>query len=101
MAEVRAVNFIRAVIVDGSFVTAATEPNDVDLILLLSPDHDFAADLRPFEYNVLSRRQVRKRHSLDALVAPEGSAAASRFLALFQGVRDRPGATKGLLRVRP
>ena len=99
LAEARPTGLVAAVIVNGSFVTATPEPNDVDLIVLLEPASDFGADLRPFDYNVLSRRQVRKRHGLDILVAPEGSEAAARFQSFFQGVRGRPGVAKGLLRV--
>ena len=39
--------------VDGSFVTAKSEPSDVDLILELPDGHDWAAELRPAQYNVL------------------------------------------------
>jgi hypothetical protein len=99
LQEARQTGLIVAVVVDGSFVTAIDEPNDVDLLLLVRQSHDFTAALRPFEYNVLSSRQVRKRHGLDILVAAEGSAPAARFEAFFAGVRDVPGATKGLLRL--
>lgn len=67
VAEVRRMRLVASVIVNGSFVTSAAEPNDVDLILLVRPDHDFSAELRPFEYNVISRRQVREE--------PKGSEA--------------------------
>ena len=99
LAEARQTGLIAAVVVDGSFVTAIDEPNDVDLLLLVRRGHDFSAALRPFEYNVVSSRQVRKRHGLDILVAAEGSAPAARFEAFFAGVRDVPGATKGLVRI--
>src|SRR6476660_8069089 len=49
--EAKATGFVRAVIIDGSFVTSIDIPNDVDNILVLRADHDFAADLRPFAYN--------------------------------------------------
>ncbi len=39
LAEVRASGLVEAVIVDGSFVTAKDEPSDIDLILVLRPDH--------------------------------------------------------------
>jgi hypothetical protein len=99
LTEVQQTGLVAAVVVNGSFITATPEPNDIDLILLVEPGHDFSAELRPPEYNVLSRRQVRKRHGLDVLVAREGSAAAARYQSFFHRVRDRPEVSKGLLRV--
>jgi hypothetical protein len=88
-----------AVLVDGSFVTASDHPNDVDLILILRAGHDFSADLRPFEYNVVSRRQVRKRHRLDLLVAAEGSELAAEYTEFFAQVRGRASTRKGVVRI--
>ena len=89
------------VIVDGSFVTAKAEPNDVDLVLVLSAGHDLAQNLRPFEYNVLSRRMVRKRHGFDLLVARAGSQELDEYIEFFQQVRGEPDRRKGLLKVVP
>jgi hypothetical protein len=87
-------------LIDGSFVTSKPEPSDVDLILVLSRDHDFGADLRPFEYNTVTRPGARRVHRLlDLFVFPEGSAALNRQVRYFQGVRDNEDAKKGLLRV--
>ncbi|MGE5219613.1 MAG: DUF6932 family protein [Chloroflexota bacterium] len=52
--EVAIWDFIEVVLVDGSFVTAAPEPNDVDLVLVVSANHDFTEDLQLEAYNVLS-----------------------------------------------
>lgn len=41
---------------DGSFVTAKSEPNDIDLVLVLAADHDFSADLPPVHYNLLDQK---------------------------------------------
>lgn len=98
--EVRQTNCVTQIIIDGSFVTAAINPNDIDLIFVLSSSHDFSAALRPFEYNVLSTRQVRRMYGLEVLVAPEGSAACDEYLGFFAQVRGRPDRRKGLLRLR-
>ncbi len=92
--------WVTEIIVDGSFVTAAPLPNDVDLILVLSSAHDFSLELRPFEYNVLSTRQVRRIYGLDVLVARQGSAACDEYLAFFAQVRGQTDRRKGLLRLR-
>jgi hypothetical protein len=91
---------VAEIIVDGSFVTAALHPNDIDLILVLSSSHDFSAELRPFEYNVLSTRQVRRLYGLDMLVAPQDSAACHEYQAFFTQVRGQPDRRKGLLRLQ-
>ena len=52
--EAWATGLVADIIIDGSFVTAKPDPNDIDLILVLNPGHDFTAELRPFVYNVLS-----------------------------------------------
>ena len=53
VAEARAAGIVRALLVDGSFVTAKPAPNDIDLVVIVPETHDFSADLRPLEYNVL------------------------------------------------
>jgi hypothetical protein len=89
------------VVVDGSFVTAKDEPGDIDLVLVLPTGHDFGAELRPFEYNVLSRRMVRKRYAFDVLVAREKSSELTEYMAFFQRVRGDIQRRKGILKVVP
>ena len=41
------------------------EPNDIDLILVMPTDWDMArTDLRPFEYNVLSKQELESRYEV-------------------------------------
>jgi len=61
LSEAKASRVVVNVVVDGSFVTAKPDPNDIDLILIVAPDHSFAADLSPLEYGVLSKRRVHRR----------------------------------------
>ena len=58
MGEVKACDLMEAVLLDGSFVTAKPDPNDIDLVLVVSANYDFSADFQPSEYNVLSKRRV-------------------------------------------
>lgn len=87
-----------ALIVDGSFATAKDDPNDIDLILILPADHDFSRQLRPFEYNLVARRQVRKRYGFDLLVTSEDRPELDEYLDFFAQVRGRL-EKKGLLRL--
>lgn len=94
-----------AVLIDGSYVTGKAEPNDVDIILVLRSNFDLGAELRPMEYNILSKRAVKRRYGFDVLPAIEGTEVYEEYLRLFSQVRlDDPEqtktlTTKGLLRI--
>lgn len=99
LQELRSTGTVVGLVVDGSFITNKLEPNDIDLVLILPADHDFAADLRPFEYNVLSRRRVFKRYGFDVLVARENSPELVEYVAFFQQIRGETDRRKGILKV--
>ena len=94
-----------AVLIDGSYVTSKAEPNDIDLMLVLRSDFELTTELSPMEYNVQSKRMVRKLYGFDVLTAVEGSGAYDEYLGLFSQVRlDDPEQSKtrrrkGLLRI--
>ena len=103
--DARRSGIVSAVILDGSYVTAKDEPNDIDLLLVLQSDFDLKEEMRPLEYNVQSKRMVRKLYGFDVLTAVEGSETYLRLLAFFSRVRpDDPEQQtkqthKGLLRI--
>jgi hypothetical protein len=99
ISEAKLGGLLHALIIDGSFVTAEASPNDVDMIAVLKPDHDFSAELRPYQANVLSNRHVRRRYGFDVLVAREGSEEYTEYTAFFQQVRGKPELNKGILRI--
>jgi len=100
IGEARSSGIFESLIVDGSFVTADPEPNDIDLVLLAAQDHDFSAELTPAQYNLLTQRRVRKRFGFDIVVVRSGSENMENAIAFFQQVRQQPGAKKGLLRIK-
>ena len=100
MGEVKACDLMEAVLLDGSFVTAKPDPNDIDLVLVVSANYDFSADFQPSEYNVLSKRRVNRRFGFDLLVARADSEEYRRYVGFFQQVRLEPGRKKGILRIR-
>lgn len=99
LAESKAAGIVRALIVNGSFVTAKPAPNDIDLLLVLSVGHDFHADLGSAQYKVVDRGRVRRTFGFDVLVAADGSAKYEALVRFFQRVRLQPGLTKGILRI--
>ena len=94
MREVNACGLVEAVLVDGSFVTTTSDPNDIDLVLVVSASHDFEADFQPNEYNILSKRQVNRRVGFDLLVARAGSEEYRRYGSFNKYAWNR-GAKRG------
>ena len=97
-------------ILDGSFVmTPVDEPNDIDLILVMPAGWDMAADLRPFEYNVVDKRYTRREYHLEVYPVLPDSDEYRKFLELFTQVRiewcKRFGwpedSLKGVVRIVP
>jgi hypothetical protein len=88
-----------AIILDGSFVTAVDEPNDIDLLLVLRADHDFDAELRPSAYTLLSKRRARRRYCMDVIPVPHGE-SLGEWIEQFHAVRNRPDLRKGLIRLQ-
>ena len=99
MREVRMAGIANFVILDGSFVTADAEPNDIDLVLVLPKNHDFEAELSIVDYNIVNQRRVRREFGLDVVVVSEMCEDYDETTAFFARVRDYPLLTKGLLRI--
>ncbi len=103
--DVGATGIAKAVIIDGSYITAKPGPSDIDLILVLRADFDLTQELRPFEYNVQSKRMVKSIYRFDVLPAVDGSETYEKLVEFFSRVKlDDPGfqtsqKRKGLLRV--
>ena len=100
IGEAKACDLVEALLVDGSFVTANTDPSDVDLVLVVSPSHDFSADLPLAQYNLLAQQRVRRRFGFDIVVVKNGSENLEQAIAFFQQVKQRPGVKKGILRIK-
>lgn len=107
-AEVWAVDDRIRIVVDGSFIMPAVdEPEDIDVVLILPPEWDMAADLPPFAYNMVSPRMVRRRYRFDMLLGIEGQPSALATLGFFAQVIPKwidrfglpPGTYKGLVRI--
>lgn len=87
---------MKAIIIDGSFISSKPDPNDIDLIVALEKGHDFEMELRPMDYNVLSRKRVRRRYGFDVFVEAENSERYLERVEFFQQVKDSDDSTKGL-----
>ncbi len=99
MVEAKRSELVKLVLPDGSFVTAEPNPNDIDLVIVLDAAHDFSANLRPGQYNLLAQKRVRSRFGFDIVTVKDGSDNMQQAIEFFQQVRQRPGLKKGILRV--
>ncbi len=88
-----------ALLVDGSFITAKPAPNDIDLVAVLRPGHDFERDLPMSEYALVSRTMLKRRFGFDIIVAERDSQLYRTYVEFFSRVRENPEARKGLLRL--
>lgn len=86
-------------IVDGSFITDKPAPEDIDLIAVLKPGHDFERDLPISEYALVSRSLLRRRFGFDVMVAERDSQLYKIYVEFFSRVREVPELRKGLLRL--
>jgi hypothetical protein len=106
--ELRATGWDFALIVDGSFVMSCVDdPGDIDLVLIMPADWDQSAEVLPHEYNLLSKKRIKKLYGMDVYVVLAGSAEESRWTEFFQQVNVKwstelglpLGLKKGVLRI--
>lgn len=88
-----------ALLVDGSHVTARPAPNDIDLVAVLLPGHNFERDLPMSEYALVSRAMLRRRFGFDVVITERGSRLHDTYIDFFSRVRDNAEVRKGILRV--
>ncbi len=99
MTAIQRSGLFEALVLDGSFVTGKPAPNDIDLVAVLRPGHDFERDLPMSEYSLVSRTLLRRRFGFDIIVAERESQLYKTYVEFFSRVRENPEARKGLLRV--
>jgi hypothetical protein len=95
---------IKAVIIDGSYVMNKDEPDDVDLIAILSSDFDWAQELKPYQANVIDKAAVRRDYRFDGFSYEEGEPGLLGLIADFAVVPEKhlkltTKAHKGMVRV--
>ena len=95
-------------ILDGSFVMACIdEPDDIDIVLVLPAEWDMQADLKPYQYNLVSKKVVKSVYRFDLFTVNAGSADETAWIEFFGRVnlkwRDKfgwpPDARKRIVRV--
>ena len=90
-------------------MAAVDEPEDIDIVLVLPEDWDMASELRPFEYNLISRRRTQRLYGFDVFAVRAGSPEETNILEFFQEVGPKwrkpfglpAGLRKGIIRIVP
>lgn len=89
----------KELIIDGSYVTEKENPGDIDLILVLQEDFDYSSEVRPFEYNLISNRAIKRMYGFDVFTVIKGTDQYESRIDFFRQVRENPEIRKGLLRI--
>ncbi len=106
--ELRFTGWKVQLLVDGSFVMGCVdEPEDIDLIVVLPKGWNTAGELRPFEYNLLSKKRTRRKFGFDVFAVPKNSRDEREMIRFFQKISPRwaeqlgisSRSRKGLVRV--
>jgi len=85
-------------LVDGSFVTAKKEPNDIDAVVFLADDFE-AQISRGFE-PALELEQMLLTRRPEEIFAAEDSGDWNDWVEFFTRTRELDGRRKGLVEVR-
>jgi hypothetical protein len=97
--EAKTSGLVVSLLLNGSYVTSKSDPNDIDLVVVVSAELDLSADLLPAQYNVVSKRRVQQRFGFDIVAVREGTSEYADTVAFFEQVRGEPDRKKGLLRI--
>lgn len=84
-------------LIDGSFVTAKPEPNDVDAVVLLPVDFDTRIELG--EIAALELEEMLLARSPEEIFAAEDDSDFSQWVEFFSRTRESDGRKKGLVEV--
>jgi hypothetical protein len=100
LVEVKQYSFVEEILIDGSFVTEVSDPNDIDLVVVVSNQQNLATELGIGAYNLIAQNRVRRRFGFDIVVVKNGTESMQQACQFFQQVRQRPGVRKGILRLK-
>jgi hypothetical protein len=84
-------------LIDGSFVTAKEEPNDIDAVILL-PDH-FERQIEAGVESALELEEMLLTRRPEEIFAAEDEADWNDWIEFFSRTREADGRRKGLVEV--
>lgn len=96
--ELTQLTHARRFLVDGSFVTAKTEPNDIDAVILLADD--FQQQVSSGLEAALELEQMLLTRYPEEIFAAEDLRDWDEWVEFFSRTRDPDGRRKGLVEVK-
>jgi hypothetical protein len=87
----------KRLLVDGSFVTAKLEPNDIDVVVLLPPDFEVQIE-QGIEASLELERMLLSRHP-EEMFAAEDEDDWNDWFEFFSRTREADGRRKGLVEI--
>lgn len=87
----------RRFLVDGSFVTAKKDPNDVDAVILLADD--FESQIQQGIEPALELEEMLLTRHPEEIFAAEDNADWNQWVEFFSRTREADGRRKGLIEV--
>lgn len=84
-------------LIDGSFITAKDEPNDIDAVILLPPD--FQEQIAQGIESALELEEMLLTRRPEEIFAAEDEADWNEWLEFFSRTREADGRCKGLVEV--
>jgi hypothetical protein len=87
----------RRLLIDGSFVTAKDNPNDIDAVILLPPDFQKQLE-QEIEWALELEEMLVTRHP-EEIFAAEDETDWNEWIAFFSRTREADGRRKGLVEI--
>ncbi len=88
----------KRLLVDGSFITAKTEPHDIDSVILLPPNFQYQIE-QGFEAALELEDMILTRRP-EEIFAAEDDTDWNEWVAFFSLTREADGRHKGLVEVK-
>jgi len=88
----------RRLLIDGSFVTAKPEPDDIDAVILLPAD--FSGQIERADQSAIELEQMLLTRSPEELFAAEDESDWNDWFEFFSRTRELDGRRKGLVEIQ-
>jgi len=97
--ELKSAGVAKHLIINGSYVTSKAKPADIDLLLVLKDDVRLTDPVPPFQYNVRSKKYIKRHFEFDFFVGFDNDHTSTKVIELFREVKYRPDEVKGFLKI--
>ncbi len=88
---------VRRLLIDGSFVTAKDNPNDIDAVILLPPD--FQNQVEQGIESALELEEMIVTRRPEEIFAAEDETDWNEWIEFFSRTREADGQRKGLVEI--